>query len=1695
MKMKRRIIALLAVTAVMLSLPAAAAAAPSAAAPAGSYKHIDSSNPYNIDALTSATLTVEGPGVAATTPIAVRELEAAAPAVKAVTYTNGAGKTYTYEGADVLSIIDGAINTNVLKTDEQVVVVFKNRWRQDIATIAYQDLKAATAAGKPVLLAHGVSDGKTTAPFVFDLATGFIPALDNADGPVRLVYDASVFKSGGTNAPIGTGAFKSCAYMYVQTGAGEPGFKHSTAADKAYDNPVNLEFLITLTGSALGREVNYTVSELEAMVEYDTAGNPKAGGIGWRDSYSLSNTTYWYVNQYEGINLWQLLTQKLGISASKYAGDKDTLVSFASWDNYRTLTEFSMYQLAHPETSYFYEKSPLDIGTSRPTKAQLATEEYQPTNSGAGTGDWTRDANGYPVKTGYPVLLAYGVNGYPYVPDSDTPGYFGGLGNDGGPMKVIYGKTDGMNRSNPAAEENYAYFFNNGSNQLQKAQEIYVGDGARFSTHSQNPGYNSMANSPGALTVEIVSTTGAKTAKTYTLAELENVLYGAAKRDMDTQGRQEKGYYPYNMSGGKVSDELFEGVNLWYLLSEDIGMAGYLGTVSMYAEGSASPAAELSLEEIREAGYNSLRGTAGLGAMVAFAKNGYPLVRDSGSAGYVAADSVTGKQIGNSGGPLMFIRAQNESERASGTVSVGGDKRAAVSRLAKIVVNLEADPYSHGEEEGKATVSFTGAVMNSAGTVLTVSELETKQKYMVTGEYAIGGVTNEYRGLDLFRLVNDPAIGASASMEAVIVSNDAGQQTTLTASDLRDASMRVILAYGVTDVSAGSSGGTAGASSAVSSGSGTGAGSAGDSKSVDGAGRPLAASEGGPMRLVINGASANECITNVTKIEIVAAKGTGWTHSFGNFLQYADYTIGISGSNLSKSVTYTVADIEAMENIVVNDGYQLGGAIFAEGVDLYKLLQTIGFANGLTTSEITVYAADGYAVALTGTDVEKGVNGKPVLLAYAQGSTATNGLPLVPYDTDAGFDPNVGNAYGPLRLIVHDNSGWCNKWVSRIVVGAEVAEVEKPAFVTYEAGVELPFAGTRSIAADGAGGFWVGSYGGGLSHINAAGVSDSSGVSDNSGVSDSSGGSDSAGAADADEEGDVPGSGSASAGVTVYNSESAPALKSDFVSAIAVDKAGGVWFSQNASYTDLTLNRGLGYLRDGEITWYEKGDEIPDNYIQAIEIDCFGNVWFGSFGGLTRFDGETWMTWAKTGEDSAGAGNDVGTVTNSSAGANSSAGSASAVPGLPYISVSTIKSDKQGGVWVGFYPDGGGAADDLFRGGYIHMDKDGNIDYRQDYVGEYSELAGSSLLADAWVRNFAIDTDGDVWVVRSGSYANMPTSVGGRIDCVEDMTYAGEGYRLKQTYTGEEFLGSMLKDKGEIRAITADPIKGVWFGTTTGGVVYKATPPDSGTWFGIINSAWGRDNVTLDNVYSLGFSGGALYVGSAGGAAVNADAGVFPDVTNHWAREDIITLSGLGIVNGYADRTFKPDDTLTRAQFITMLYRLAGKDGAGAAAAKESDESAVNAENDIDADIAADNTTGTAADTTNDVPPSGGTGFTDVAADAYYVKAVMWATENGIARGVGDGKFAPDAQIARQDMAVIISNYIHCTGWNAPFEKAPITFADSGDIAGYAAEAVSFIQQHGIINGRTATAFAPLGYTTRAEAAAVLVRLLIRMNV
>ena len=182
------------------------------------------------------------------------------------------------------------------------------------------------------------------------------------------------------------------------------------------------------------------------------------------------------------------------------------------------------------------------------------------------------------------------------------------------------------------------------------------------------------------------------------------------------------------------------------------------------------------------------------------------------------------------------------------------------------------------------------------------------------------------------------------------------------------------------------------------------------------------------------------------------------------------------------------------------------------------------------------------------------------------------------------------------------------------------------------------------------------------------------------------------------------------------------------------------------------------------------------------------------------------------------------------------------------------------------------------------------------------------------------------------------------------------------------------------------------------------------------------------------------------GVGYKADAPVFTDTENHWAKADIDFVAARGLLSGTGNNQFSPNIGMTRGMFVTALGRLAGIDPASYKTGK----------------------------------------FTDVKADAYYAPYVNWAAEKGIVSGTTATTFAPDSAVTRQEMAVIMANYAKALGYNVPKTREAVTFADNANIASWAKDAVKAMQMAGIINGKDSNKFDPTGTATRAEAAAVL---------
>ena len=169
----------------------------------------------------------------------------------------------------------------------------------------------------------------------------------------------------------------------------------------------------------------------------------------------------------------------------------------------------------------------------------------------------------------------------------------------------------------------------------------------------------------------------------------------------------------------------------------------------------------------------------------------------------------------------------------------------------------------------------------------------------------------------------------------------------------------------------------------------------------------------------------------------------------------------------------------------------------------------------------------------------------------------------------------------------------------------------------------------------------------------------------------------------------------------------------------------------------------------------------------------------------------------------------------------------------------------------------------------------------------------------------------------------------------------------------------------------------------------------------------------------------------------------FDDVAKSaWYYKAVEYVAENGIMSGVSAREFAPNAGFSRAMLAQTLYAMSGKP-------------TVKVE---------------------------GT-FADVAANAWYADAVNWAAEKGYVSGVGDGKFAPDASITREQMALILYRYA-----GSPDASGMVLreFADGESVSAYAVDAIRWAVHEGLISGMENNTLAPQGTATRAQVAQIL---------
>lgn len=176
------------------------------------------------------------------------------------------------------------------------------------------------------------------------------------------------------------------------------------------------------------------------------------------------------------------------------------------------------------------------------------------------------------------------------------------------------------------------------------------------------------------------------------------------------------------------------------------------------------------------------------------------------------------------------------------------------------------------------------------------------------------------------------------------------------------------------------------------------------------------------------------------------------------------------------------------------------------------------------------------------------------------------------------------------------------------------------------------------------------------------------------------------------------------------------------------------------------------------------------------------------------------------------------------------------------------------------------------------------------------------------------------------------------------------------------------------------------------------------------------------------------------------DKGELEKLSNTFANGAVQYAYEKDLMEGTGPTTFGPHGVTTRGMIVAILYRLENSPALSAA-----------------------------------------NPFTDVAAGKYYTNAAIWAAENQIVSGYGNGKFGPEDAITREQLATILMNYARLKGCDVTARADLSKFADAASVSDYAKDDMAWANAAGLIQG-SGTNLTPTGSAERAQVAAILQR-------
>ncbi len=926
----------------------------------GKYKHTSyDSAPYNIDAITSATLTVEGPGVEERKITTIRQLETLEQGIHRGIYTekiDGQVVKNSYEGITVDYLLKNLVKLKASAGQ----VIFWDKNLQKLGEYSLADIEKADADNNKMIIAYGING----VPLVFDKHDpGYDKTKYNDNGCLKLVLNAD-------QAAVLT-SFSAISKIEVKEKDASNVYEHTHSP---YNKPEYLYDTVTITGDKIGKEVIYSLKDIENLA------TAKSKNIGYEGVYSLQNSVnYWNNRVLKGVKLYDLLLLS-GLSADM---PDHTPIQIIAKDGYNV--------------------GPFTLGDIRDAS------KY---------GIYIKVMN-EPVKTGLPVLLSYGSDGYPFVPLNTSEGFVNGVDNNGGPLRVTFGQK--------SLEDI------NGPNQIKYVSKIIVGSDVNYTTHTYGA-YESFKDN--AINVKVYSHQSNTPIKelTYTIGDLENITLS----QKTSTHAMAKGYYA-TLRGTSYSNEYYQGMDLWYFLKDMVGLSGSEGQVILRS--GKKDIARIDMSELSKPNgdyneyFNVVTQIKNLKPILAYSKNGYPMTSGMASKlGYVGNNgiSINGykKLVKNYDGPLAVILAQSNS-RPEGLNA---------AKVDEIVIRLAPDPCSHAAlpySNYNNTLTIKGDGIKSQ-TSLKVTELEEMLDYITKANYYVlnkagTGEGVEYKGISLYDLLTSVTQLQPNAEKVIIVAED-GYSKEFSLQDVmkkdyinekdNTSNLKMMIAYGKN-------------------------------------GKPLvpnkgdigydeeASNSGGPLMLVVGQREAEDknsasFVKNIKEIIVKAGQINSWNHSTPIYESYLDTTLlRITGSEVANPITFTLRELEQLTDGIIRDTYTSSQDVAQfEGIELkYLINEIVKLKTGINKpSKITIYSGAKYSRNVDVNQVWDGVvntsgENKKIILSYAR-----EGFPLVANIGDTGYSSN--NNGGPIKLIVEENISMWIKWADTIVVGE--GEYEKP---------------------------------------------------------------------------------------------------------------------------------------------------------------------------------------------------------------------------------------------------------------------------------------------------------------------------------------------------------------------------------------------------------------------------------------------------------------------------------------------------------------------------------------------------------------------------------------------------------------------------------------------------------------------------